>query len=130
MYKSSIRPVAEYAAAVFHPMLTDEQSKRIERQQNQALKFVFGHKISASKMRKKANIDSLQDRRKNTCAKFAKKTQENPRFKDWFPERPAPAYERRKEGRYRKFEEKTCKTQRCFNSPLYYYRRVLNGAEQ
>ena len=49
VYKSSIRPVAEYASAVIHPMLNNDQSYQIERQQNQALKLIFGPGISAKK---------------------------------------------------------------------------------
>ena len=84
VYSSSIRPVAEYASQILHPMLTDSQSYHIERQQNQALKFIFGAGISAEKMRKRANIESLEKRRENVCLKFAKKTKDNGLFPDWF----------------------------------------------
>ena len=79
VYATCIRPVAEYDSVVLHPMLTDEQTVRIERQQNQALKMIFGDDISAKKMRKKAGLDSLGDRRLEACRKFAKNSINNPR---------------------------------------------------
>ena len=53
-YTSTIRPSAEYASPVWHPLVTIGQSEHIERQQTQALKNIFGAGISARKMRNQA----------------------------------------------------------------------------
>ena len=62
-YTSLIWPVAEYAAPVWDAMLTAEQSEKLERQQTQALKNIFGPGLSARKMRMKADLDTLMKRR-------------------------------------------------------------------
>ena len=56
------------------------------------------------------------------CGKFAAKAAANPRFEFWFPPRVVRSGRRGKE-----FHEFPARTDRLFNSPLYYYRRRLNG---
>lgn len=80
VYKSMLRPVAEYASVVFHSGLTDEQDEQLERLQNQALKCIFGPFILARKMRDKPGLVTLQARRILLADKFAAKAQANPRF--------------------------------------------------
>ena len=46
-YLGAIRPVAEYASPAFHSMIPAYLSAALERQQNQALKNIFGHGLSA-----------------------------------------------------------------------------------
>ena len=106
VFSSSIRPVAEYVSPVLHPMLNDYQSQMIERQQNQALKFIFGPDISAAKMRKKAGIITLKERRESAAKKFAQKTMDSGLFPHWFEERRQPGYARRENTTYRKVVEK------------------------
>ena len=48
----------------------------------------------------------------------------NPRFSSWFPER-AGRQGRNKEA----FQEFAARTDRLYNSPLYYFRRRLYGKE-
>ena len=126
VYKSAIRPVAEYVAVVWHPMMTEDQSNELEKQQIHALKNIYGCDISANKLRKKAAVETLKQRREAACLKFAKKAFENPRFRSWFPLRSETQYGRRKDVTYNKLLEYQCHTERCYNSPLFYYRRILN----
>ena len=42
VYKTMIRPVADYAAVVYHSSLTDAQDEELDRLQNHALKCIFG----------------------------------------------------------------------------------------
>ena len=127
MYESTIRPVAEYASVVLHSMLSAEQSDIIERQQNHALKLIFGTKLSAEKMRKLSGVRKLSERRFDACKKFAQKASESQRFGPWFKKRPAPIHSRRASVSYELFHEKISRTDRCYNSPLHYFRRLLNG---
>jgi arginine/ornithine N-succinyltransferase beta subunit len=53
VYKSSVRSVIEFTSVVYHPMLTKEQSKDIERLQMQALKCIYGIQHSYEKLLKK-----------------------------------------------------------------------------
>ena len=60
VYKTVIRPVAEYGCVVFHSSLTDEQDERLERLQDHALKCIFGPEQSARKLRGLAGIETLR----------------------------------------------------------------------
>ena len=62
-------------------------------------------------------------RRIEICDKFAKKALDNPRFGlVWFPEKVA------RSGRHaEQFLKLQARTDRRFNSPLFYMRRRLNG---
>ena len=127
VYKSSIRPCAEYAAVVLHPMLSQEQSNCIEAQQSQALRNIFGFGVSAAKMRKRAGLPTLAERRHKACVKFANDLASSPRFSHWVEKRQCNDYPRRDSVKYGAYIEKTAKTARCYNSPLFSYRRLLNG---
>ena len=37
VYRTVVRPVLDYGAVIYHPMLTDEQDQAVERLQAQAL---------------------------------------------------------------------------------------------
>ena len=107
----------------YHPMLTDEQDQAVERLQAQALKNIYGYRDSYAVMRKKAGVTTHRARRIELCDKFAEKAVANPRFgHEWFPERTG------RSGRHgERYKELPARTDRLFNSPLYYYRRRLNG---
>ena len=51
VYKSVLRPIAEYGAVVFHSSLTDQQGELLDRLQNQALRCIYGPKLSGRKLR-------------------------------------------------------------------------------
>lgn len=126
-YTSLIRPVVEYASPSWHSLLTAEQSEKLERQQTQDLKNVFGANLSAAKMRNKANIKLLHTRRVKAAKKFANKCLTNKRCTDWFVERPSAKYARRSSISYPKFKEKTARTDRFRNSPKNFLVRLLNN---
>ena len=127
VYRSCIRPCAEYAAVVLHPMLTDEQTECIEAQQTNALRNIFGYGVSASRMRSKAKIQTLAERRFAACKKFAQQLAGSPRFAHWVEQRPVAGHARRSKVTYGEFKELPAKTLRCYKSPLYLFRRLLNG---
>ena len=127
VYKTMLRPVAEYACVVFHSSLTDEQDERLERLQNHALKCIYGGEKSARKLREIANISTLRDRREELCMKFALKCARDPVFARWFPQRTT-----RRSGRTSASEqylEEKARCERMRNSPLFFFRRLLNGKE-
>ena len=121
VYRTVVRPILDYCAVVYHPMLTDEQDQIIERLQARALKNIYGYKDSYAVMRQKAGVTTHRARRIELCDKFAEKAAANPRF-DWFPQRTA-----RSGTRGDVYQEFQALTDRLYNSPLYYYRRQLNG---
>ena len=126
IYITYVRPVAEALSVILQPMINVEQSELLERQQTMALGIIFGPGISAREMRKLAGIERLEARRIEACEKFTKKCIQSPRFSHWFKERRAPLYERRSSLGYRKYEEELARTNRRWNTPLFYYRRLAN----
>ena len=104
-------------------MLNDEQDQIIERLQARALKNIYGYKDSYAIMRQKAGVTTHRARRIELCDKFARKALGNPRF-DWFPPRTA-----RSGRRGDAYKESQARTDRLYYSPIFYYRRRLNGKE-
>ena len=121
VYRTVVLPVLDYCAVVYHPMLTDEQDQAVERLQAKALKNIYGYTDSYATMREKAGVTTHRTRRIALCDTFAEKAAANPRF-GWFPLRTG------RSGRHAEtYAELPARTDRLFNSPLYYYRRRLNG---
>ena len=125
-YQTHIRPVVEVNSVVIHSMLSAEQSESLERQQSMALSIIYGPGLSAAKMRAKAGIERLQDRRRSACESFVRKALNSERFKDWFQERPVPVYGRRDNKRYNRYVEENARTDRRRNSPKFFLRRLAN----
>ena len=124
VYTTIVRPVLDYCAVVYHPMLTDEQDQAVERMQAQALKNIYGFKDSYAMMRRKAGITTHRQHRIELCDKFAQKAASNPMFERWFPLRTG------RSGRHAEtYKEFPSRTDRLFNTPLFYYRRRLNGKQ-
>ena len=126
VYTSMVRPAVEYASPAWHSLLTREQSGILESQQAQALRNILGPGLSYKKMSECLELDSLYARREAATLKFGQKCASSDRFRQWFPQRRAPLYERRKSVNYRTFHEETCRTDRHKNSPINYMRRILN----
>ena len=97
VYRTIIRPVADYCCVVYHAMLSDEQDQTLDRCQAQALRCIFGKDISYEEMRRRACVTTLRQRRIELCDKFAQKCLKNPRFLGWFPRKKAPRYTRTSE---------------------------------
>ena len=128
VYKSVLRPVAEYGAVAYHSTLTDEQDELLDNLQNQALRCIYGPRISGRKMRKLAGVTTLRTRRENLCDKFALKSRANPRFCHWFPLKTGRTSNRK--GKTNEiYREEKARCSRLYNSPLFYMRRRLNGKE-
>ena len=125
-YKALIRPTVEYASPAWHSSLTSSQSAQLERQQSQALKNIFGPGMSAAKMRSRAGLDLLCQRREAAAKKFATKCILNPRCADWFPQRSRPNYARRMSVNYPTYKEQTARTDRHRNTPKNFLIRKLN----
>ena len=79
--------------------------------------------MSYKKMREKAGVTTLIERREKLCDQFAAKCVKSARFASWFPLKVASRATRGGE----KYLEKLARYDRLRNSPLYYMRRRLNG---
>ena len=71
VYKTILRPVADYLCVFYHSILTDEQDEQLERLQAQALKCIFGWKVPYAEMRSMAGVSTLRQRRIEMTDKFA-----------------------------------------------------------
>ena len=125
VYKTVIRPIADYACVVYHSSLTDEQDEVLEKLQTHALKCIFGP-MSGRKLREKAGVTTLRARREELCDKFALKMSKNPAFSHLFPMKQTRSG-RRNNGSQEVFLESRARCDRLMNSPIYYFRRRLNG---
>ena len=60
VYRTIVRPVADYCSVVYHAMLTDEQDEALERCQSHALRCIYGMNVSGSEMRRRAGVSTLR----------------------------------------------------------------------
>ena len=127
VYTTMIRPFADYAAVVYHSLLTDEQDEAIENLQNTALKMIYGLGISARKMRGLSGLTTLRARRESLCDKFVEKILPMPLFSSWFPTRTNRSSLMLQAKSKEVYVETKARCERLKNSPLHYFRRRLNG---
>ena len=124
LYKSLVRPVLEFAAPAFHPLLTETQKAGLERLQAVALKVIFGWTVSYATALEGSNTETLEERRNGLVKRFADKCVVSDRFSQWFKKnRNIPYGTRNRE----KYYLKTGRTTRYQKNPIYYMTRYLNG---
>lgn len=80
MFCIFVRPVLETYCVIFHPMLTKQQARDIERMQKAAVKPCFGFDRSYAEVCAEQNIQSLSARRERLILRFVTKTLNNDRF--------------------------------------------------
>ena len=79
--------------------------------------------MSARKLRGMAGLKTLRERREEIVRKFAFKCASDPVFDRWFPKKVSQRVTRNKET----YLEEPARCERLRNSPLHYFRRILNG---
>lgn len=97
MYKTLVRPVLDYMAAVYHPMLSLDQTKEQEKLQMGTLKTIFGYDLSYRKALDEAGLETLHERRQLCFDKFAIKLSDNPEYQEWLPKTRFVDYDLREE---------------------------------
>ena len=124
IYIGYIRPLLEYAAPVWHPALTQSQTQQIERVQKRVLRLILGNQYQTYEIATSlAQLETLSDRRKRLCLKFAQSLVKSPQFHHWLPLNNAIPRNLRKRN---PFKEVKCKTDRFKNSPIPFFTRLLN----
>ena len=73
VYKTAIRPVADYLDVVYDSLLPDDLEEELDRLQNHALRIIFGAKIGGKRLREMAGVTTLRARRIEHCDNFAAK---------------------------------------------------------
>ena len=56
VYKTIVRPMADFCSVLYHPMLTDQLDERLDRCQLHALRCIYGQGLSYSEMRARAGV--------------------------------------------------------------------------
>ena len=121
-YNMKIRSVLESNCVVYHSMLTQEETRDIERIQKIVIKIILEHKYETYQQGcLHLDIDSLEQRRVKLCLNFGLKCLSNPKFNNLFI--PNTKNNIRNPD---KFVVPFAKTTRYFNSPLPYITRLLN----
>ena len=124
VYKSMIRPLVEYCSCVYHSLITLSDSLELDRLQMQALKTIFGWRLSYRSLLEKSGLERLCTRREAAFHLLAKEMSESIHYTELSPLNP----ERRPGLRTReKYKVYTANTNRYLNSPLNSMRHFLNG---
>ena len=115
VYCSFIRPVLEYACAVFHFSLTQTLSDQVEHIQKRALKIVYPHSPSYHSSLEYAGISTLHQRRHDQCKTLYKNIQhqEDNKLTSLLPDAKSFKYNLRNPRTYTLFN---CRTERLKNS--------------
>ena len=124
LYHVLVVPVLDYAAVVYHYLLTGEQASELERLQATALRIIWGFKKSYAELLELSNSDTLYDRRLKLVDGFLAKVVKSDQFREeWFRTKDFHHVNLRRELFY---EERFARTERLYSSPLYSMRRRLN----
>ena len=119
VYIKQCRCVLEMTAPVWNAGITVSESKQIERVQKAAFAIILGRKyVSYEQALAELKMQTLEDRRKILCKKFAEKAQKHPKFSTWFEVSDEPLQN--------KFKPVTYRTKRYKKSPLPYLTSLLN----
>ena len=86
IYIMQVRSKLEQSAVLWHFGLSEKNRVKLERVQKSALKVILGKRYTTySDALKRLNIESLEDKRKSLCLKFAKKCLRIEKLKKLFP---------------------------------------------
>ena len=126
IYILFVRSQLEQSAVVWHSSLTEQNRNDLERVQKSALKVILGEKYqSYNKALRELNLETLEERRKLVCLKFAKKCLTNEKNQQMFPlSKKIHSMETRKP---EDFEVQYAKTDRLKNCAKIYMQNLLNG---
>ena len=116
----------EHSAVPWHFGLSDKNRAKLERVQKSALKVILGKRYTTySDALDKLNIESLEDRRKSLCLKFAKKCLQVEKLKKLFPRNVKKHNMLKRGSEFVKVNRSL--TQRYRNSAIPQMQRMLKG---
>ena len=125
VYKSIIRPTADYCAVVYNSLIPEYLSEQLGRVQRHALRIIFGSNVDVDSKMEENQVEKLADRRYKKSVDFANKAVRSDRFgTKWFNKNQN---ERTVRNTTRKtYVEKFCKHESMRNNPLNVLTRILN----
>ena len=125
LYILFVRSQLEQSAVVWHSSLTEENIQNLERVQKSAIKIIMGEEYqSYRKSLNFLNLDTLEERRKMLCLKFAKSALKNEKACKMFPrnEKLHNMTTRKSE----KFKVQKTNTERLRKSAIIFMQNLLN----
>ena len=129
IYILQVRSKLEQSAVLWHSSITKECSDKLERVQKSALKVILGSSYTTySDALKQLKLQSLKERRRSLCLKFAEKCLRTDKFKPMFPKKTKLHCMTK---RYQeKFVVKDTWTQRYKRSAIPYMQELLNDEDR
>ena len=129
VYKSIIRPTADYCSVVYNSIIPGYTSEKLEKVQRHAMRIIYGNEGDIGEIMERKGIETLKNRRDKKCLDFALKAANSDRFgKKWFVESNSERNVR--ETTRRRYVEKRCKNERTRNNPIHFLTRLLNEHER
>ena len=124
VFNTVLRPAVEYSSVVYHSLIPEYLSIKLEQVQKQAYKIIYGWDVDYNSLVNNGAVETLKERREVALAKFANKAANSPRFgPEWFQEVVAHPREVRTTTR-NKYVGKKCKTERGKNNPVQVMTRI------
>ena len=125
VFTMQIRSVLEFGAVVWHSMLTDQNSRAIERVQKSALSVILGpNYLCYENALSQTGLKRLDVRREQLSLTFAKKTAKHPLHSSWFKKQPENEHIHTRSTKP-KFAPVQARTQRLKRSPISYLTQLL-----
>ena len=82
-----LRPIIEFCHVIYHSMLTDELSAKLEGLQKISLRVIYGFNNTYEGLLNLSGLETLKKRRNDAFLRFAKNLAGSERYAMWFPER-------------------------------------------
>ena len=118
VFKKQILSLVEFAVPHWGPMITQAESKNLERLLKTALHIVYGQDyISFENARNRAQIKTLAERRKDIIFRFSRSVERSPKFSSWFAKEEKPVVKLRSRN-IQQYKQVQCRTKRFEHSPL------------
>ena len=128
IYILFIRSQLEHSATVWHSSLTQENKNDLERVQKSAMKTILAEKYKSHEQALSfLNLETLDERRKDLCLKFAIRTSKHEKTHKIFPTNMKKHEMPTRKGE--KFKVQFAKTERLRKSAVIYMQNILNEHE-
>ena len=125
VYNTVILPSVEYCSEIYHPLIPQYISAKLEQVQKRAMKLIHGWHVDYAKLIETGVVQTLEERRNQACIRFANKAVVSENFgRKWFPRNNSERTAR--ESTRRPYLEKQARTNRMQNSPIQNMVRLLN----
>ena len=126
VFTTQIRSLLEFGAVTWHPMLTIENSKSIERVQRSALAIILSPDYrSYDEALAKTDLERLDKRRITLSLNFAKKAAKHPEHSKWFSKQDVDTNMQTRSVKP-SYKPVQARTNRLLKSPISYFTQLLN----